>query len=233
MLGCLAKLFIHLWRINEGNTILLTTVLKGWREMKKWLLVLLVLGLAVPAIADVFVYNFKLGGVYFEQDDEGNWVRSKPEGDTLYFVIQVDSNSPDSVNIRVIDTWKEKDDEGVMHKYYTIDGPYTISFLQTLIARKNTWIIEGTTSDEDNTRIMVSGQAKLKKIGTPTYTVAATLTGYLIYGNIESQEVGGHTVSLKLNSKITTALVSSDADVTGAIDAYFGEDGLGYEPGPD
>jgi hypothetical protein len=201
--------------------------------MKRLLLVLLVLGLSVPAIADVFVYNFKESGVDFYYDgDVDAWVQSKPSGDTAYVVIQMDSGSSD-VNIYSIDIWKEKEedeDTGKMttYTYYSVDGPYTISFLQTTITRKNMWIIEGTASDEENTRMMLSGQAKSTKIGSGTYTVAATLSGYFVFGNIENEDVGGSTVSWKLNSKITKELVSSD-DVISSIDAYF--EGLGYEPG--
>jgi len=198
--------------------------------MKRLLLVLLVLGLSVPAIADVFVYNLKQSGVEFGYNaDKDAWAPTKSSY-VSYVVIQVDSNSPDSVNIWAIDTWKEKDaDTGETTKYYTVDGPYTISFLQTTIAKKNTWIAEGISSDQSNTRVMVSGQAKSTKIGTDTYTVAATLSGYAIFGDIADEDVGGGPVSLTLNSKITTALVSSDADVPGAISNYF--DGLGYVSG--
>jgi hypothetical protein len=222
-----------------GNTILLTTVLKGWREMKKWLLVLLVLGLSVPAIADVFVYNFKQSGVDFYYDgDVDAWVKSKSGGGTTYVVVQVDSDYANATDINIwsIDTWKEKEtdeDTGktITIKYYSVDGPYTMSFLQTLIAKKTMWIVEGDVGDEYNSRIMLSGQAKSTKIGTVNYIVAATLSGYSIDGSIGSGDVEGGTVSLKLNSTITKALVASDEDVLGAIDSYFGEDGLGYEPG--
>jgi hypothetical protein len=198
--------------------------------VKTFLLALLVLGLSVPAIADVFVYNAKQSGMEFGYDaDTDAWIQSK-SGDTTYIVIQTDSNSPGFVNICAINTWKEKDDEGVMYKYYALDGVYTISFLQTQIAKKNTWIISGTSSDEHNARIMVSGQARSIKIGSGTYTAAALLNGYTTYGDIESENIGGGPLSLQLNFRITEELVSSDEDITDAISAYF-EEVLGYEPG--
>jgi hypothetical protein len=192
-------------------------------------MVLLVLGLSVPAIADVFVYSFKLSGAELEYNaDTDAWVQVKPSNHT-YVVIQVDSNSPDSVNIWSIDTWKEKDtDTGETTKYYTVTGPDTVNFLQTLIAKKNMWIVEGTLSD--STRFMLSGQTKSTKIGSQTYTVAATLNGYSIYGDIESEDLVGGTLSLTLNSKVTAALAALDEeDVAIAIDDYF--QGLEYEPG--
>ncbi|MGD0552755.1 MAG: hypothetical protein ABSB25_08895 [Sedimentisphaerales bacterium] len=195
--------------------------------MKRLLLVLLVLGLSAPAIADVFVYNFKQSGVELEYNaDTDAWVQSKLSG-TTYVVIQVDSDS-NSVNIWSIDTSKEKDpDTGETTKYYTVNGPDTVNFLQTPIAKKNTWIIEGTL--DDSTRLMLSGPSKSAKIGSKTYTVAAALSGYSIYGSIDDEDLVGGTLSLTLNSTITKVMVSSDADVAGAIDDYF--QGLGYEPG--
>lgn len=203
--------------------------------MKRLLLVLLVLGLSVPAIANVFVYNYKESGVEFGYNADANagagaWVVPPKSSHTTYIVIQADSNSPDSVNLWSIDTWKEKDpDTGETHKYYTVDGLYTINFLETTIAKKKTWIAEGILSDSYSTHIMLSGQTKLTKIGSQPYTVAAALSGYTIYGNIANEDVGGGPVSLTLNTTITKVLVSSDDDVAGAIDTYF--QGFGYEPG--
>jgi hypothetical protein len=195
--------------------------------MKRLLLVLLVLGLSVPAIADVFVYNFKKSGVEFENDGDA-WIKSPKSSDTTYVVIQVDSNSPDSINIWSVDTSKGKDpDTGETFKTYTVDGPSTVSFLQTPIAKKNTWIIEGTL--DDSTRLMLSGQTKLTKISSQMYTVAAALSGYSIYGSIDGEDLVGATISLTLNATITKVMVSSDEDIAGAIDDYF--HGLGYDPG--
>jgi len=206
--------------------------------MKRLVLVLLVLGLSVPAIADVFVYNssFK-SGVEFKYDgDKDAWGQLKVSG-SAYVVVRVDSNSPNDVDIWSIDTWEEKDtdedDKPITIKYYTVDGPLTLSFLQTLIANKNTWIIEGTPGDQHNSRNLFSGQAKLTKIGSQTYTVAATLSGYVIFGDIESENVGGGPMSLKLNSKFTLYVQQQMAvgeDVESAISDYF-ENVLGYEPG--
>jgi hypothetical protein len=210
--------------------------------MKRLLLVLLVLGLSVPAIADVFVYNVKQSGVklYYDEtanNDEGAWVQSKPSG-TTYVVIQVtDSSSAESVDVWTIDTWtekvKEEDENGrmttVTYKYYTVYGPDSVNFIETPIAKKNMWIAEGTLESGDNSAcFMVSGQTKSTKIGSQTYTVAAALSGYSIFGDVSSQDVGGGTVSFTLNSKITKELVSSDDDVEVAISDYF-ETVLGYE----
>ena len=198
--------------------------------MKRLLLVLLVLGMSVPAIADVFVYNLRQSGVKFEYDADANngngaWFQS-PSNGYKYFVIQVDEiNFPGSVNIWSVDTYKVKGDPC---EYYTVNGSDTINFLQTPIAKKMMWIAEGTFSS-DESRVMLSGPEKLTKIGSQKYTVANTLSGYFITGDIiNSQEIKGGKMSWTLNSKITKALVSSNANVAGAIDTYF--QGLGYVP---
>ena len=83
---------------------------------------------------------------------------------------------------------------------------------------------------------MVSGQAKSTKIGTGTYTVAAAMSGYVIFGDIPDGDVGAGTLSLTLNPKATIALtaqVQNDSgDIDSAISDYF-ENVLGYEPGSD
>ena len=228
--------------------------------MKRLVLVLLVLGLSVPAIADVFIYNLKQSGVEFAWDDgandgDGAWVHPPTSDDLtyghkMYIVIQVDSDYADATNINIesIDTYKQGDidDNGKMIRtdktiYYTLSGWDAISFLQATIAKKNTWIVEGTLSSSDlPTNIMVSGQTKSTMIGTTSYIIAATLSGYEIYGSgdiTSDGDVSGGTGSLTLNSTITKAVVSqvltdggdidNEDDVDTAIGEYF--DGLGYE----
>jgi hypothetical protein len=197
--------------------------------MKRLLLVLLVLGLSVPAIADVFVYNKKNSGVEFEYYGD-SWTQSNPSSDSGQYLIIEPNYNDNTVNILEADTWKEKDEGGVTHKYYEAYEIGTLAFLQTRIGSKQMWIISGNgTGDSNNTRIIISGQPKSTKIGTDTYTVAATLNGYAIWGAIVDEDLGGGSMSLKLNSTITKELVSSDADVISAISAYF-EEVLGYEP---
>lgn len=207
--------------------------------MKRLLVVLLALGLSVPAMAqstdvNAFVYNLKQSGVEFEYDSGTSaWVKSPKSNHTFYVVVEVDGSAPTSINLWSVETWKEKD-AGVTTNYYTKEGPSDINFIETPIANKMMWIASGDVGN--NTLIMVSGQAKLKKIGTTTYTVAATMSGYAIFGDIEPDEdIGGNTVSLTLNPKITTALVAQvlidSGDVDSAISDYL--EGLGYVFSPD
>jgi len=202
-------------------------------------------------------YNLKQSGVEFEWDDGANdgagaWVHPPTSDDatfghTMYVVVQVDSDYADATNINIesIDTYKERDtdpdtDRPITDKYYTVEGPDTINFLQTPVARKTMWIAEGIL-DSSNTHIMVSGQAKSTKIGLQKHIIATTLSGYAISGSgdiTSDGDVSGGTVSLTLNSKITAALVAqvgtdggdvdNEDDVDTAIGEYF--DGLGYEP---
>jgi hypothetical protein len=197
--------------------------------MKKWLLVLLVLGVAVPAVADVFIYNVKQRGVdfYYDEDKE-SWTKSKASGSGTYLIAEPNYDE-NTVNIWEAETWKEKDEEtGETYKYYEVGDMYTLDFLQTQIGKKLMWIISGT-NDAYNTRIMLAGQEKLKKIGTENHTVAAALTGYAIWGDIVDEDLGGGAVSLTLNSKFTLYVQDSEEDAATAISDYL-ENVLGYEP---
>ncbi len=208
--------------------------------MKRLLVVLLALGLSVPAMAHsggVLVYNLKQSGVEFEYDSDANaWAQSPKSNHSHYLVIELDSNSPGSINLWSVETWKEKD-AGVTINYYTAEGPADINFTETSTASKTIWIISDIFSSGDSSvHIMVSGQAKSTKIGTGTYTVAAAMSGYVIFGDIPDGDVGAGTLSLTLNPKATIALtaqVQNDSgDIDSAISDYF-ENVLGYEPGSD
>lgn len=198
------------------------------------------IGLSVPAMAapadvNVFVYNLKQSGAEFEYDSgAGGWVKEPKSNHTFYIVVEVDRSNLNSINIWSVETWKEKD-AGVTTNYYTKDGPSDINFVETLIANKTTWIASGDVGD--NTLIMISGQAKSKKIGNTNYIVAATLTGYAIFGDIEPDEdIGGGTLSLTLNSKITPALVPLVSSYGGNVDSaltYYLATVLGYQLSPD
>jgi hypothetical protein len=208
--------------------------------MKRLLVVLLALGLSVPAMAQaagVLVYNLKQNGVEFEYNSgTGAWVQSPKSNHAHYIVIEMDSNYPDSINLWSIETWKEKD-AGVTTNYYTAEGPADINFIETSIANKTRWIISDIfSSGGSSTHIMVSGQAKSTKIGLQNYVVAATMSGYVIFGDIPDEDVGAGTLSLTLNPKVTTALaawvLSDSGDVDNAISDYF-ETTLGYQLGSD
>ncbi|MGB7581554.1 MAG: hypothetical protein WBL85_03785 [Sedimentisphaerales bacterium] len=209
--------------------------------MKRLLVVLLALGLSVPAMAHsggVLVYNLKQSGVEFEYNSDANaWAQSPKSNHSHYLVIELDSNYPDSINLWSVETWKEKD-AGVTTNYYTAEGPADINFTETSAASKTIWIISDIfPSGGSPVHIMVSGQAKPTKIGTGTYTVAAAMSGYVIFGDIiPDGDVGAGTLSMTLNPKATTALaawvLSDSGDVDSAISDYF-ETTLGYEPGSD
>lgn len=192
------------------------------------------LGLSVPAIADVFVYDAtSTSFTEFEYDDSANggnggWIKEPKPIYKEYFVIQLDENDLNSVNVWEIDTWKETNPTTY---YYSKNGPDNISFLQTTIVNKNTWIANGALSFPTNALIMMSGQTKSVKINGTEYTVASTLSGYCIWGDIEPDEdVGVSQGTLSLDSKYTAGLIgwvqTDSGDVDSAIDDYFTS--LGY-----
>jgi hypothetical protein len=169
--------------------------------MKRLLLVLLVLGVSVPASAEVFIYNLKQSGAEYQYDGS-EWTQHKVSS-TAYVVIEPNNDDANFVNIWSIDTWKEKDeDTGRMQKYYEVQDVFTLELLQAQIGNKLMWIMP-LAGDTENS--LLTGQAKTKRIGTENHTIAATFTGYFIWHESDGdyRDEGAGTMSLKLNSKMT------------------------------
>jgi hypothetical protein len=188
--------------------------------MKKLLLVLLILGLSLPASAEVFIYNLKQSGTEY-QYDEGGWTQSKVSS-TSYLVIEPNIDDANFVNVWSVDTWKEKDDTGKMQNYYEVQDVFTLELIQAQIGNKLMWIMPVAIGDGDNG--LLTGQAKTRKIGTVNHTIAATLTGYFIWHETDGdyRDEGAGTMSLKLSSKMTNDWHAlSGEDAANAIVAYL------------
>lgn len=202
--------------------------------MRKLLLILLVLGMSVPAIADVFIYNSKESTAEFEYDEneqaDWEWVQYK-EIDKAYVVFEPNSNDANFVDVLSIYFWKEKNDVGVMCKYYEIGGVTTLEHIQAQIGTKLMWILP--IVDAGGTNGLLSGQAKTKKIGAVDHIIAATITGSYVWRDSDGdyRDEGTGTLSWTLNSKMTTDWHAlSGENAKNQIVAYL--EGLGYTPEP-
>jgi hypothetical protein len=172
--------------------------------MKRLLLVLLVLGLSVPAIADVFIYNLKQSGVEF-QDEEGNWTQSKVS-DTTYFVIEVDMDGPSLVSLWSVDTWKASG-----KNYYDVNEQDVSNFELLPAQNGKKWIILYASDTEHG---LLTGQVQSTKIGNQKLNIATKLTGYFIWHDVTGGDIGAGTMSLQLNVTMTKnwhALSSAEA----------------------
>ena len=150
--------------------------------MKRLLLVLLVLGLSVPAIADVFIYNMGQSGVESEQDDVGNWIQSKVIY-TADVVVEVNMNDTSLVSIWSVDTWKAN---GI--NYYKAHESDVNTFELLLAQNGKEWILLRVSDTEED---MLTGQVQSAKIGNQTLTIATKFTGYFIWHDVIGGDIGG------------------------------------------
>jgi hypothetical protein len=175
---------------------------------------------------EVFIYNFKQSGAEFEYDGS-EWTQYKVSN-TAYVIIELNSDDANFVNVWSVDTWKEKDEDGVMHKYYEVQGMFTFELIQAQIGNKLMWIIP---IGEDTDHGLLTGQAKTRKTGTENHTIAATLTGYFIWheSDGDDKDEGAGTMSLRINSKMTNDWHSlGGEEASNAIVDYL--ESKNYEP---
>jgi hypothetical protein len=194
--------------------------------MKKLLLVLLVLGVSLPAGAEVFIYNSNQSGTEFEYDGS-EWTQYKVGGRTTYVVIEPNSDDANFVNVWSVDTWRGKDANGVMHNYYEVQDMVTLEFIQARIGNKLMWIVPIVGDTEYD---LLTGQAKKVKIDAENHTIPVTLTGYFIWNesDVDYRDEGAGTTSMKLNAKMTKQWHSlGGEDAKDAIVAYL--ESKGYE----
>jgi hypothetical protein len=215
--------------------------------MKQLMFVLLVLVLAVPAGASVFVYNIKMSntGMYCYWDDSAGaniWSQYK-EAYSGYFIIGPGS-SGESIYLWAV--WTGKD--GKWKYAYTEDwGDIDLTQAGILAGKKTkwTWIMSDVN---DEYRMLLTGDIKPKKIGSVKNkscvsaschssadladkgdidpNIPATLTGYKIGDDKEENPVNYRDlwtgkITLTLNTKLTLK-----AHLDGNFDAYDAMYGL-------
>jgi hypothetical protein len=210
--------------------------------MKQLMFVLLVLVLAVPAGASVFVYNIKMSntGMYCYWDDSAGaniWSQYK-EAYSGYFIIGPGS-SGEKIGVRAVWTGKE----GKQKYAYTQDwGDMNLVQAGIIAGNKTkwTWIMSDVN---DEYRMLLTGDIKPKKIGSVKNkscvsaschssaelaalgdidpNIPAKLAGYTIMDEKEGDPVITYRdlfigkMTLTLNTKMTLK-----AHLDGNLDAY-------------
>jgi hypothetical protein len=191
--------------------------MKGWSDMKQFLFILLVLGIAIPASAEVAVYNLKASSTGFGyKSDSLTWGQIK-DSNTAFMILEEPTDG--NTNVWVVTTWKGKDKKN----YIMAENLGTLKFEQPWLAKKDMWIITGA---DKNGRIILTGDAKMTMVGKPSKkscvsaschtsddlaylgpviddTFAASLTGYAIADETDkngNRTLCTTTLSLKLNT---------------------------------
>jgi hypothetical protein len=197
--------------------------------MKRLLLILVVLGVSIPASADVFIYNSKQANVSIDYDGI-IWKQSK-ETETVYVIVEPTSST--TAGIWAIGIWKEKDKSGQTTKYAAAEEVGEVDFIQAQVGKKLIWII---SAQDSNSQTLLTGQAKPTKIDDVTFTIASSLTGYGIWDESEfvnERDLGTGKITLKLNKNFTAeahmrGLIHGGEAMVALMDYLKSEDGGGY-----
>ncbi|MBN2019370.1 MAG: hypothetical protein JW749_04020 [Sedimentisphaerales bacterium] len=138
--------------------------------MKRFSLVLFILGLTASVSADVLVYNVKYckkGFIYRGQEQK--WEDDSQRLLTAYFIVEV--NDDGTITGLCFDQWKEKS-EGKTRKLYELYSIPTFNLLECPLGKKTIWII---TAESDVSCQILKGEAKLKKVGNAEMIIAPKL----------------------------------------------------------
>jgi hypothetical protein len=186
--------------------------------MKQFLFVLLVLGITIPACAEVAVYNLKASNAGYGYNAGGNAWQIK-DANTAFVILEKPSDG--NTNAWAVYTWKGKDKKN----YVMAENWGTLSFDEAWVsATKAKWVI---TQTDKQGRILLTGDVKQTTIGKPskscssflchssdeiaylnplTYEMAPSLAGYAITDKTDANSnrvLRTTTLALKLNTKMT------------------------------
>jgi len=185
--------------------------------MKRLLLVLTLLCVLIPVNAKgtAFVYKMKETDTGLESNDGSSWEKYN-ENLTGYLIVEPNDNN--TASIWSINTWTSK---GTKQKYYEQQDMMTFGLLRVPVGGNTVWIM--TYADEEQSFIF-SGTAKPVKIATPNPSVAATLTGTMIWFDEEDTYIdfGSGKISLSVDTILTTYAYTHTGDETVAhVIAYL------------
>jgi hypothetical protein len=198
--------------------------------MKRLLLVLTLLCVFIPVNAKgtAFVYNMKEADTGVSSNDGGSSWEKYKENVTGYLIVEPGDNN--TASVWPINAWTAKDPNGRKQKYYEQQDMMTFGFLRPAIGQKTVWIM--IYADEGQS-FMFSGTAKLVKIATPKPSVAATLTGAMIWLDEEDAyiDIGSGKMSMSLDTLLTTYAYTHTGEETLAYVISYLENTLHYLPG--
>ena len=173
--------------------------------MKQLLLVLLALGVSMPASADVHVYTMKASSEEYKYNSDSNALGQIK--DTNAFVI-FELPGGGSANVWDVYTYKAKDPNGKTQNYCKGENRGTLGFEHASLGPATAkWVISDAANGR---RIILTGDVKKTNIrsyksscnschdpskGTPTFDITSSFTGYSIKDGADAN----HTITLSLN----------------------------------
>jgi hypothetical protein len=188
--------------------------------MKKLLFVLAILAVAVPVSARPFilVYNMKQSNASIDYDSwSDEWLQTK--GTNAAYVI-VEPTGSETANIYSVNMWKEKGKDGKTYKYASAEEIGEVEFIEAEVGKKLMWAI---TVEDGNSRVLLMGEAKPKKIVDATYTIAVKFSGMTVWDEEDGddREIGSGKITLGLNSAYTNYAYEKTFTGKEAMDELF------------
>jgi hypothetical protein len=186
--------------------------------MKQFLFVLLVLGLAIPASADVYVYNLKASSTGLGYQSSSDVWRLIKDANAGFVILEEPTNFDSKVdlNVWVVSTWKGKDKKN----YVMAASLGTLNFEDAWLTKKDVWTVTGA---DKTGRIILTGDEKELTLssyksscnqchspsrGALEDYIAPSLSGYAIADTTDkdgNRILNTTTMSLKLNTKLSIA----------------------------
>jgi hypothetical protein len=197
--------------------------------MKRLLLVLLVLGVSMPAGADVLVYNMKASNAEYkynsDSSDSNAWGQIK-DTNTAFVIFELPGGG--STNVWAVYTYKAKDPNGKTQNYCKGENWGILGFEHaSLSPTKAKWVISDASNGR---RIILTGDVKTTNIcsyksscnschdpskGTPTFDITSSFTGYSIKDRTDANDTTALSLNVYVVSPNETVKMPVLVDVSG------------------
>jgi hypothetical protein len=194
--------------------------------MKQLLLVLLVLGVSMPASADVLVYNMKASNAEYKYNSDSNaWGHIK-DTNTAFVIFELPGGG--STNVWAVYTYKANDPNGKTQNYCKGENWGILGFEHaSLSPTKAKWVISDAANGR---RIILTGDVKKTNIrsyksscnschdpskGTPAFDITSSFTGCLIKDRTDTNDTTALSLNVYVVSPNETVKMPVLVDVSG------------------
>jgi hypothetical protein len=194
--------------------------------MKQLLLVLLVLGVSMPASADVHVYNMKAGSTEYKYNSDSNAPGQIKDTNAAFVIFELPDG--DSANIWAVSTYKAKDPNGKTQNYCKGENRGISVFEhESLSPTRAKWVISDAANGR---RIILTGDVKKTNNrsyksscnschdpskGTPAFDISSCFAGYSIKDRANTSSTTALSLNVYVVSPNETVKMPVLVDVSG------------------
>ncbi|MGD0571730.1 MAG: hypothetical protein ABSB11_01765 [Sedimentisphaerales bacterium] len=194
--------------------------------MKQLLLVLLALGVSMPASADVHVYNMKTSNAEYKYNSDSNALEQVKDTNTAFVIFELPGGG--SANVWGVYTYKAKDPNGKTQNYCKGENRGTLGFEHASLSPTNAkWVISDAANGR---RIILTGDVNTAKIrnyksscnschdpskGTPTFDITSPFAGYSIKDRADANDANALSMNVYVVSPNEKVKMPVLVDVSG------------------